>query len=75
LGLCTYYRQFISSFADIAKLLTSFTKEKQAFQWSPEKVAAFQSLKEALCAAPALSYKQSGEFITDRCNITIVGVL
>jgi hypothetical protein len=31
LGLCTYYRRFISGFANIAKLLTTLTEEKQAF--------------------------------------------
>jgi hypothetical protein len=36
LGLCTYYRQFISSFTDTAKLLTRFTKEEEASQWFPE---------------------------------------
>jgi hypothetical protein len=75
LGLCTHYRHFISSFADLAKLLTRSTKEKQASQWFPEVEVAFQSLKKALCTAPILSYKQSGELITDRCNVRIVGVL
>jgi hypothetical protein len=28
LGLCTYYRRFISGFAEIAKLLTRMTEEK-----------------------------------------------
>jgi hypothetical protein len=32
LCLHTYYRQFIASFADIKKLLTEFTDEKQAFK-------------------------------------------
>jgi hypothetical protein len=36
LGLCAYYRRFISSFADIAELLIKLTEEKQAYQWSPE---------------------------------------
>jgi hypothetical protein len=28
LGLCNYYRQFVSSFADIAKLLTRLKRKK-----------------------------------------------
>jgi hypothetical protein len=55
-GLCTYYRRFISSFANIAKLLTRLTEQKQTFQWTPEMDAAFQTLKGALCAAPILVY-------------------
>jgi hypothetical protein len=53
-GLCIYYRRFISGFADIAKPLTRLTEEKQAFQWTPEVETAFQTLKEALCTAPSL---------------------
>jgi hypothetical protein len=72
LGLCTYYRWFISSFANIAKLLTRLTEEKQAFQWSLEVEAAFQSLKEALCIAPILGYPQPGEkFIIDTDVINV----
>jgi hypothetical protein len=47
LGICTYYRQFTSGFANTAKLLTKLMKVKQAFQWTPE-VEAFQTLKETL---------------------------
>jgi hypothetical protein len=36
LGLCTYYRRFISGFADIAKPLTRLTEEKLTFEWSTE---------------------------------------
>jgi hypothetical protein len=56
LDLCTYYRCFISSFTNIAKLLTKLTKEKQAFKWTPEVEAASQILKEALFTAPILAY-------------------
>jgi hypothetical protein len=78
LGLCTYYRRFISGFAYIAKPLTRLTEEKQAFQWTTEVEAAFQTLKGALCAAPILAYPQPGEkFIvgTDGSNFGIGGVL
>jgi hypothetical protein len=36
LGLCTYYRKFISGFADIAKPLTHLTEERRHFHWSPK---------------------------------------
>jgi len=36
LGLCTYYRRFISGFADIAKPLTRMTEEKRIFEWATE---------------------------------------
>jgi hypothetical protein len=51
---------------------------KQAFQWTPEVEAVFQTLKEALCTAPVLAYPQLGErFIVDTgaSNIRIGEVL
>jgi hypothetical protein len=78
LGLCTYYRRFISGFANIAKPLTRLTEEKQAFQWAPEVEAAFQTLKGAFCAATIPVYPQPRErFIVDTGanNIRIGGVL
>jgi hypothetical protein len=38
-GLCMYYRRFISGFANIAKPLAKLSKEKQAVQWTPEMEA------------------------------------
>jgi hypothetical protein len=73
-----YYGWFISGFANIAKLLTTLTEEKQAFQWTPEVEAAFQTLKGVLCAAPILTYPHPGErFIvdTDASNFGTGGVL
>jgi hypothetical protein len=78
LGLCTYYRRFIFGFADIAKPLTRLTEEKRSYQWTPDVEAAFQALKEALCAAPILAYPQpGGKFIvdTDASNVGVGGVL
>jgi hypothetical protein len=77
LGLCTYYRWFISDFANIAKPLTRLTEEKQAFQWTQEEDDAFQTLKGALCAAPILAYHQPGERFnidTDASNLGFGGV-
>jgi hypothetical protein len=54
MGLCTYYRRFISGFADIAKPLTKLTERKISFQWTSEGQAAFEKLHVALCAAPFL---------------------
>jgi hypothetical protein len=77
LGLCMYYRQFISGFANIAKPVTKLTEQKQSFQWTPEVEASFQMLKGALYAAPILAYRQPRERITmdtDASNVRIGGV-
>jgi hypothetical protein len=41
LGLCTYYRRFISGCGDIVKSLTRPREEKQPFQQPPEVEATF----------------------------------
>ena len=56
LGLCSYYRRFIASFAAIAKPLHKLLEAGQAFEWTSEMQQAFQELKERLVGAPILSY-------------------
>jgi hypothetical protein len=46
LGLRTYYRNFISGFAEIAKPLTQLSEKRRPFDWSPEAETAFYSLSE-----------------------------
>ena len=78
LGLCTYYRRFISGFAEIANPLSKLTEEKRTFDWATEAETAFQALKDALCTAPVQGYPRPGEkFIvdTDASNVGIGGVL
>jgi hypothetical protein len=36
LGLCSYYRRFIASFAEIAKPLHKLLESKQMFEWAGE---------------------------------------
>jgi hypothetical protein len=55
LGLCKNYRRYISGFANIWNPLTKFTAEMQAFQWTPEAKAAFETLKVTLCTAPVIA--------------------
>jgi hypothetical protein len=51
LGLAGYYRRFIKDFGAIAAPLTQLLK-RNAFQWTEETNSAFESLKQALTAAP-----------------------
>ncbi|GBG78194.1 hypothetical protein CBR_g26227 [Chara braunii] len=54
LGLASYYRRFIRSFACLAKPLTNLLKKEEQLIWTPECKAAFRTLKEALTSAPVL---------------------
>ena len=56
LGLASYYRRFVCSFARIAKPLHALTKTNAQFNWSCECQLAFELLKEKLVEAPVLAY-------------------
>lgn len=61
LGLCNYYRRFVSGFANIASPLNSLLKgnKKRKFQkgeWTDECQSSFQKLKDALTTAPILGF-------------------
>lgn len=43
-GLCNYYRRFISNFASIAAPLTELTKNKVPFVWGPAQQESFATL-------------------------------
>ena len=45
LGTTSYYRRFISGYADIAKPLHKLTEKNQTFDWTPQCQAAFDKLK------------------------------
>ena len=63
-GLCSYYRQFVPSFADVAQPL--YQCATTPFQWTPEAEDAFQKLKIALTEPPVLAYPEPhGLFILD----------
>jgi len=53
-GLCSYYRRFISGFANLAAPLHALTRKNARFSWGIEKEEAFNQLKERLISAPIL---------------------
>jgi len=64
LGLASYYRRFVPSFAQVAKPLHRLTKAKIDFVWTPECQSAFEMLKNLLSTAPVLSYPDfTAEFV------------
>lgn len=79
IGLASYYRKFIQSFATICKPLHQLTEKDQLFVWSPECQSAFENLKMLLTTAPVLSYinpEENGFILdTDASNVGIGAVL
>ena len=78
LGLCSYYRRYISGFSKIAKPLHLLTEKNRVFEWSQEAEEAFQSLKQLMTSAPILAYpSETDEFIldTDASNFHLGAVL
>jgi predicted aspartyl protease len=66
IGLCSYYRRFIKSFADIARPLHQLTEKGRAFEWTADQETAFCTLKERLVTAPILvTPKDAGEYVLD----------
>lgn len=66
LGLCSYYRRFVSKFADIARPLHKLCEKNSAFNWNDQCEDAFVNLKEALISPPILAYpKMDAKFILD----------
>ncbi len=43
LGLCSYYRRFIYRFAELAKPLHRLTEKDVKFDWTPDRMLAFES--------------------------------
>ncbi len=58
LGLCSYYRKFISDFAGVAEPLHRLTQKNVKFIWSTECSRAFEGLKRKLTTAPVLAYPE-----------------
>jgi hypothetical protein len=55
LGMAGYYRKFIQNFAHLSGPLMDMQKRGVVFEWSLERVAAFEAIKQALVSAPCLA--------------------
>lgn len=81
LGLASYYRRYISHFADISKPLNNLTQKDVPYVWSCKCENAFHELKAKLVTAPVLAYPQFGQnaslFVlqTDASNVGLGAVL
>ena len=58
LGTASYYRQFVSNYADIAAPLHSASQKGKRFRWTAQCEEAFQNIKRKLINAPILAFPQ-----------------
>jgi len=78
LGLASYYRRFVPTFAEIAAPLHSLTMKNKKFDWTSECDRAFVRLKYALISSPILAMPNDTDpFLldTDACDVSIGAVL
>ena len=78
LGLTSYYRRFISQYANLAKPLYELTKDDVQFKWTDKEQRAFETLRERLITPPVLAYPDmSKDFIvaTDASGVGLGAVL
>ena len=78
LGLCSYYRRFIRSFAEIASPLHALERKGITFTWAEKEISAFNKLKEKLTTDPVLilpDLRKSFVVQCDACGHSLGAVL
>ncbi|XP_041462201.1 uncharacterized protein LOC121413446 [Lytechinus variegatus] len=78
LGLCSYYRRFVKSFAHIAQPLYNLIQKGAHFSWSGDCEHAFHTLRHTLISPPLMSFpdfSQPFTLHTDASNFAVGAVL
>ncbi|CAF4432075.1 unnamed protein product, partial [Didymodactylos carnosus] len=80
LGLTGYYRRFIKNYAEVAEPLFDLIREKHnpVFVFTPDRLKAFDLLKERLITAPIVAYPSFGHPFTlqlDACDYGLGAIL
>jgi len=78
LGLTSYYRRFVPTFAEIASPLHALTMKNKKFDWTTQCEHAFNKLKNSLISSPILAmHNDKYPFLldTDACDVSIGAVL
>ena len=74
MGLASYYRRLVKSFATVAQPLHALTRKGASFVWSVACQEAFAGLKKRLTAAPILAYPSFGHDFILETDASIQGV-
>ncbi|XP_044574087.1 uncharacterized protein LOC116655403 [Drosophila ananassae] len=74
MGLCGWYRKFVSNFAALTAPLTDLMTTKRRFSLTPEALKAFEVLKRRLCEAPVLCNPDFNKPFAIHCDASKSGV-
>ena len=74
LGLASYYRRFISKFAQIARPLHQLTLKDVPFEWTASCQTSFDHLKNLLIQSPILAYPYFSEDFTLETDASVKGL-
>ncbi|WMV58446.1 hypothetical protein MTR67_051831, partial [Solanum verrucosum] len=73
-GLASYYRRFVESFASIATHLTNLTKNEIPFEWTEKCEESFQKLKTFFTTTPILALPVEGKDFIVYCDASHSGL-
>ncbi|KAJ8713809.1 hypothetical protein PYW08_007429 [Mythimna loreyi] len=73
LGLFSYYRKFISNFAEIVLPLTRLLRKGVAFKWTDKEEEAFQSIIKIMESPPILHFYSNDPNILTRLYVDASG--
>ena len=68
MGLCSYYRKFVSKFSNEIEPLSKLTRKGQQFTWGEEQEKCFKEFKIRLTSAPILAFPDYGQPFILACD-------
>lgn len=78
LGMCGFYRKFVSNFAAITEPLTNLLRKSVPYKWTELCQRAFEQVKAVLTCEPVLmapDFKKTFKLAVDACDVGIGAVL
>lgn len=78
LGFANFYRRFIDRYSSIVNPLIQLTRQSTPWEWTAQRQAAFDFLKQAFTSAPVLTHYDPTRRIiieTDASDFAIAGVI
>ena len=73
LGICTYYRRYVSGFSQMTAPLTDLTK-KGAFNWSKTSRQTFEKMKKVMSSCPILALLDFSQPFILECDASAEGI-